>query len=43
MIYETPKIHEVGEAVNVVQGVGGPYQDADTSPKLVPDVNNLDD
>jgi hypothetical protein len=43
MNYETPKVDEVGDAEDVIQGAGGHFRDADRSLTLGLDVMDLDD
>jgi hypothetical protein len=43
MIYETPKVDEIGDAKDVIQGAGGHLRDADRSLTLGLDVTDLDD
>lgn len=43
MIYEAPKIHEVGDAQAVVQGVLGSSKDADQLYTLASGLIDLDD
>jgi hypothetical protein len=43
MVYETPKVDEIGEAEDVIQGAGGHFRDADRSLTLGLDLMDTDE